>query len=184
LADHLRDGCDPPATGARDLIAPIRYGDAFPSQGNPIQSSDGGSLFESTSSMDGCFVAVSAGFSFQQHLPSCPSARLDRLVPVLAIVDANVLPLDRVHPGAPFGQSYAIVLSQIVVQLGSRAKPAALIDLQEAIEVGGLLAGKGILSHADIRFDLELGLLCRRLKRHQQHGRMTCVGQISDQFGR
>jgi hypothetical protein len=76
------------------------------------------------------------------------------------------------------------VLSQIIVQLGSRAKSAALIDLQEAIEVGGLLAGKGILSHADVRFDLELGLLCRRLKRHQQHGRMTCAGQISDQSGR
>jgi hypothetical protein len=97
LADHLRDGCDPPATGARDLIAPIRYG-------------DGGLPFESKSSMDGCFVAISAGFSFQQHLPSCPSARLDRLVPVLAIVDANVLPLDRVYPGAPFGQSDAAVL--------------------------------------------------------------------------
>jgi hypothetical protein len=184
LADHLRDGCDPPATGARDLSAPIRYGDAFPSQGNSIQSPDGGSLFESTSSMDGCFVAVSTGFSFQQHLPSCPSARLERLVPVLRIVDANVLPLDRVHASAPFGQSYAIVLSQIIVQLGSRGKSAALIDLQEAIEVGGLLAGKGILSHADVRFDLELGLLCRRLKRHQQHGRMTCAGQISDQSGR
>ena len=57
--------------------------------------------------------------SFQQHLSSCPSARLDSLLRVLRIVDANVLSLDRVHTRAPFSESQATVTLQINVQLCS-----------------------------------------------------------------
>ena len=84
---------------------------------------------------------------------------------------------------APFSESYAAVTLQINVQLCSRGKFAALINLQEAIEVGGLFTGKGILSDAYVCFNLEVRLLSRRLNWHQQHGHMTCTGQISDHFG-
>jgi hypothetical protein len=48
---------------------------------------------------------------------------------------------------------------------------------------GSLFTGKRVLSHAYVRFDFEVRLLSRGLKWDEQHGRLTCAGQISDQFG-